>query len=136
MADQVTFDAPRGFVPRSPVGDDETFVAMATFRALPRNQLELVEIEGYPVGKAEETPARIGRRGIIAASRGRRQEPLPAATSTSDGSPPGAPPEISATGPGGGLAAIRAPQAAVPAPGAAGLAAALAQRFRQVTGRR
>jgi hypothetical protein len=56
---------------------------------------------------------------------------LPAATSPSDGSPPGAPPEISATGPGGGLAAIRAPVAAQP-----GYAAALAQRFRMATGRR
>lgn len=53
MAKTVTFDEPEGFVPPENLDSDDTFQAMATFKVLPSNQLQLVDIEGYEVGEDE-----------------------------------------------------------------------------------
>jgi hypothetical protein len=54
MADQtVKFDEPEGFVPPENLDADDTFQAMATFKVLPNNQLQLMDIEGYEIGAEE-----------------------------------------------------------------------------------
>jgi len=50
MAQTVTFDEPEGFVPPENLDADSTFQAMATFKVLPNNELQLIDIEGYEVG--------------------------------------------------------------------------------------
>lgn len=115
MADQVTiFAAPAGFIPREPAGDDNTFQAMATFKVMPDNQLQLIDIEGYEVGQ----PGRVAGRAPRGIARARRAQPLPAGAPGA--APPGAVPAIS-----GG------PTAASP-----NFASSLMQRFRTATGRR
>jgi hypothetical protein len=115
MASQVIFPGPPQFVPEG-IGDDDTFVAMATFRVLPGNKLELVAIEGHKIGAGalEQTvPPRITRTA-------RRPRPLP--VSTPGAAPIGAVPAVARV-PG-------APTAVQP-----GFAQTLAQRFRTATGR-
>jgi hypothetical protein len=51
MAQTIKFDEPEGFVPPENLDADETFQAMATFKVLPSNQLQLIDIEGYEVGE-------------------------------------------------------------------------------------
>jgi|HubBroStandDraft_6_1064221.scaffolds.fasta_scaffold2199599_1 hypothetical protein len=111
MADQVViFTEPPEFVPRN-IGDDDTFQAMATFRALPGNKLELVAIDNQKLGGGTLTgPLRIARTAA-------RSQPLPA------GAPGAAPP--------GAVPALGAPTAASP-----NFASSLMQRFRAATGRR
>jgi hypothetical protein len=113
MAENIIFAAPAGFIPREPAGDDNTFQAMATFKVMPNNQLQLVDIEGYEVGQPRGA---VGRApGNMA--RARRVQPLPA------GAPGAAPP--------GAMPAVGAPSAASP-----NFASSLMQRFRAATGRR
>lgn len=54
MADTVKFDEPEGFVPPENLDEDESFQAMATFKVLPNNQLQLVDIEGYQIGEGDQ----------------------------------------------------------------------------------
>jgi|SRR5215475_7577128 len=53
MAENITFDEPEGFVPPENLDSDDTFQAMATFKVLPGNQLQLVDIEGYQLGEGD-----------------------------------------------------------------------------------
>lgn len=122
MADKVTFDEPEGFVPPENMADDDTFQAMATFKVLPNDQLQLVDIEGYQVGASpeEEGEGPESEEGTEGAA------PLPAAAS--GGTPPPGQP-------GGNQSEDQL------APGAnqtrtAGFANVLAQRFRKATGKR
>lgn len=50
MAQSVKFDEPEGFVPPENLDADDTFQAMATFKVLPDNQLQLIDVEGYEIG--------------------------------------------------------------------------------------
>ena len=111
MASQVIFTGPSQFVPQD-VGNDDTFVAMATFRVLPGNKLELLAIEDHKIGQPKQMASVAPRR--VASGRSTR---APAA------SPPFVVPSPAA-------AALRAPGAASPS-----YAAALARRFRSATGR-
>jgi hypothetical protein len=133
MADkELTFDEPEGFVPPENIGDDDTFQAMATFKVLPNDQLQLVDIEGYQVGEPpeEEGEGPESEEGTEAA------QPLPAGASA--GTPAGqggGPP-----GPGGlGGFANRSEDRLAPGTNqtnARGFAEGLVQRFKKATGRR
>jgi hypothetical protein len=112
MANQVIFSGPPQFIPEG-IGDDDTFVAMATFRVLPGNKLELVAIEGHKIGQPQQTVPLAPRR--VASGRSTR-------------APAASPPFVV---PSPALSALRAPAAVTPS-----YAAALAERFRTVTGRR
>lgn len=112
MASQVIFTGPPQFVPEG-IGDDDTFVAMATFRVLPGNKLELVAVEGHKIGQPQQIAQATPRR--VASGRSTRQ--------------PASSPQLVVPSPA--TAALRASTAVNPS-----YAAALAQRFRAVTGRR
>lgn len=122
MADNVTFDEPEGFVPPENIGEDDTFQAMATFKVLPNNQLQLVDVEGYQVGEGEgEEEQEQGPEGTEGTQGA---QPLPGAAG--QGRP--------------GMANLSEDQLAA---GAArgtrmgpGFAEALTNRFRRMTGRR
>jgi hypothetical protein len=120
MADTVTFEEPQGFVPPENIGDDNTFQAMATFKVMPNNQLQLVDIEGYQVGEGEqegeEEQGPEGQEGTEGA------QPLPGAAS--QGRPPTANMSEDQLAPGANQTRT------------GGFAEVMAQRFRKATGRR
>ena len=123
MADKVTFDEPEGFVPPENMADDDTFQAMATFKVLPNNQLQLVDVEGYQVGEPPEE----GGEGPESDEGTEGAEPLPGAASGGT-PPPGAP--------GGGNQSEDQLAPGTNQTRTAGFAETLAQRFRKATRRR
>jgi hypothetical protein len=121
MAETVKFDEPEGFVPPENLDADDTFQAMATFKVLPSNQLQLIDIEGYDVG---------GEGGM----EEEEQEPG-AGEAAPTTPPPGAP---AGGGPGGGAPNMSEDQLA---PGAnqtrtQGYAERLGQMFKKATAKR
>lgn len=121
MADNVTFDEPEGFVPPENIGEDDTFQAMATFKVLPNNQLQLVDVEGYQVGEGETEEEQ--EQGPEGTEGTQGAQPLPGAAS--QGRP--------------GMANMSEDQLAPGARGTRmgpGFAEALTNRFRRMTGRR
>ena len=118
MAQSVKFDEPEGFVPPENLDADDTFQAMATFKVLPDNQLELMDIEGYDVG---------GEGGM-----GEEEQEPGAGEASPTAPPPGAP------APGGAAPNQSEDQLA---PGAnqtrtQGYAERLGQMFRKATAKR
>jgi hypothetical protein len=116
MADNVTFDEPEGFVPPENLADDDTFQAMATFKVLANDKLQLVDIEGYQVGQPPEEEG----QGPESEEGTETAQPLPSAANQ-------------------GTPANQSEDQLAPAANqtrAGGFAEALAQRFRKATGRR
>lgn len=115
----LTFAMPEGFTPPEHMDSDKTFQAMATFRMVGDDELELVDIEGYQIGE-EDT------QGDTEAAKETDQENVASALQNAGsaasseaylGGPPGAPPGAS--------------------PGTqANFAAQMGARFRRATGRR
>jgi hypothetical protein len=127
----LTFDAPEGFTPPEHLESDDTFQAMATFRIVGDNELELVDIEGYQIGQEDtegDTEAAKTAEGANVASALQGAGSAAGAEANMGGQTPAGP-----TGaPAGGAATYGAP--------AAGSQASFAQqmgaRFRRATGRR
>jgi hypothetical protein len=125
----LTFEAPEGFTPPEHLGSDDTFQAMATFRLVGDNELELVDIEGYQIG-AEDT------EGDTEAAKTANQQGTVAALQDA-GSAASA--EANMGGPGPGAAAGAGPPpgaASAPAGTQASFASQMGARFRRATGRR
>jgi hypothetical protein len=131
MADkELTFDEPEGFVPPENIGDDDTFQAMATFKVLPNDQLQLVDIEGYQVGEPPEEKG----EGPESEEGTEAAQPLPAGASA------GTPPGPGGAGPPAAAAFANRSEDRL-APGtnqtnAGGFAEGLVNRFKKATGRR
>src|ERR1700752_5184964 len=105
----LTFEAPEGFTPPEPLGSHDTFQAMATFRLVGDNELELVDIEGYQIG-AEDT------EGDTEAAKTANQQGAAAALQGA-GSAASSEANMGGQGPGAGSAAAAG---AGPPPGVAG----------------
>jgi hypothetical protein len=52
-ADNLTFPTPEGFQPPEHLDSDDTFQAMATFKVVSEDELQLVDIEGYQIGEED-----------------------------------------------------------------------------------
>ena len=122
MAD-LTFPIPEGFQPPENISSDDTFQAMATFKMSGDDELELVDIEGYQIGK-EDT------EGDTEAASQADQANAAAAMQGAQG----------ASNAAGGQALPNQSQDRVPvgtpADRVGGFAEMMGQRFRQATGRR
>jgi len=115
----LTFAIPEGFTPPEHMDSDKTFQAMATFRMVGDDELELVDIEGYQVGEEDtegdtEAAKQTEQQNVASALAGAGSA---ASSETNLGGPPGAPPSA-------------------PPASQAGFAQRMGQRFREVTGRR
>lgn len=123
----LTFPMPEGFIPPENLDSDDTFQAMATFKLVSDNELQLTDIEGYQIGK-EDTEG--DTEAAAQADQGSIQSALQNA-----GSAAGA--EANMAGPAGaGPAGAKPPpgtQASMPTPT---YGEQLRARFRAATGRR
>lgn len=123
----LTFPIPEGFSPPEHMDSDRTFSAMATFRLVGDDELELVDIEGYQIGAEDtegdtEAAAQTEQQNVQEALSNAGSAPGTAAGAGANlGGPPGAPP-AGATG--------------APAGTQASFAQQMGARFRRVTGRR
>lgn len=110
---------PDGFTPPENLDSENTFQAMATFRLVDDDTLELVDIEGYQIGDEDtEGDTEAAKKADQASAASALQNAGSAAgAEANQGGPPGAPP---ATG----------------APPSPSFAAQAAARFRAATGRR
>ncbi len=88
--DNVTFDMPQGFSPPENLDSDNTFQAMATFRVVGDDQLELVDVDGYQVGEGEEEQEEGGGPTVTQAEAGNAAAAMQPNMSE-DQTPPGAP---------------------------------------------
>jgi len=120
--DDLTFQMPSGFIPPENLDSDNTFQAMATFRLVGDNELELVDIEGYQIGD-EDT------EGDTEAAQEADQENIRSALQDA-GSAASAESNMS---PGGNTQAAPGTQASMPTPT---YGEQLRARFRAATGRR
>jgi hypothetical protein len=99
--DNLTFEMPQGFSPPENLDSDDTFQAMATFRVVGNDQLELVDVDGYQVGEGEEEEEEGGgptAAATEAANAASAMQPQGAGgggppNMSEDRIPPGAPPQ-------------------------------------------
>ena len=126
----LTFTAPEGFVPPEHLDSDDTFQAMATFRMVGGDELELIDIEGYQIGKEDtEGDTESAKEADIASARDVLQSAGSAASSEANMG--GQTPAASAGPPAGGTPTYGG------SPGTqASFASQAAARFRKATGRR
>jgi hypothetical protein len=122
MAD-LTFPIPEGFQPPENLDSDDTFQAMATFKVVDENKLQLIDVEGYQIGdedtegdtnaaaQAEQANAQTALQGAQAASTGTGGQAVP--NQSEDQVPAGTPPNRIGA-----------------------FAEMMGQRFRKATGRR
>lgn len=128
MAD-LTFPMPDGFIPPENLDSDNTFQAMATFKLVGDNELQLIDIEGYQVGE-EDT------EGDTEAARTAEQANAASALQGAGGGAPGAGALQGAGAAAGAERNLGAPagtQAGMPQPT---FGEQMRQRFRAATGRR
>jgi hypothetical protein len=116
----LTFPIPQGFQPPENLDSDDTFQAMATFKVVDEDELQLVDVEGYQIGdedtegdtqaaaQADQANAASALQG---ASNGAGGQALP--NQSEDQTPAGTPPDR-----------------------IGGFASMMGQRFRKATGRR
>jgi hypothetical protein len=121
--DDLTFPMPQGFIPPENLDSDDTFQAMATFKLVGDNELELVDVEGYQVGQ-EDTEG-----DTEAASQADQAN----AASALQGAGSAAGAESNMAAPAGMQAAPPGMQANMPPPS---FGEQMRQRFRSATGRR
>jgi hypothetical protein len=119
MAD-LTFPMPEGFQPPENLDSDDTFQAMATFKVVGEGELELVDVEGYQIGKEDtegdtEAAAQADQANAASALQGASNaaggQALP--NQSQDQTPPG-----------------------TPADRVGGFASQMGQMFRKATGRK
>jgi hypothetical protein len=122
MAD--TFPMPDGFIPPENLDSDNTFQAMATFKLVGDDELQLVDIEGYQVGE-EDT------EGDTEAAR--QAEQASAASALQEQAAPAQQGGGIAAGAERNMAAPAGTQANMPPPS---FGEQMRQRFRAATGRR
>lgn len=96
----LTFPIPKGFQPPENLGSDDSFQAMATFKMVGDDELELVDVEGYQIGNEDtegdtEAAAQADQANaasaLQAASNGAAGQALP--NQSQDQTPPGTPPD-------------------------------------------
>jgi hypothetical protein len=123
-----TFPMPDGFIPPENLDSDDTFQAMATFKLVGDDELQLIDIEGYQVGE-EDT------EGDTEAAR--QAEQASAASALQEGSPTAGAAALQGAGVAAGaernMAAPAGTQANMPPPT---FGEQMRQRFRAATGRR
>jgi hypothetical protein len=117
---ELTFPIPEGFQPPENIDSDDTFQAMATFKVVDDDQLQLVDIEGYQIGK-EDTEG--DTQAAAAADQANATAALQGASSASGGQ---ALPNQSED---------RTP-VGTPADRIGAFAETMGQKFRRATGRR
>jgi hypothetical protein len=123
----LTFNAPEGFTPPEHLDSDDTFQAMCTIKILGGEELQLVDIEGYEIGK-EDTEG--DTEAAQETEQGNIREALQGAGSAASAEANmGAPTPATGAGlPGGAPGAALGTQAS--------FASQAAARFRRATGRR
>lgn len=119
-----TFPMPDGFIPPENLDSDNTFQAMATFKLVGDDELQLVDIEGYQVGE-EDT------EGDTEAAR--QAEQASAASALQEQAAPAQQGGGIAAGAERNMAAPAGTQANMPPPS---FGEQMRQRFRAATGRR
>ena len=126
---EMTFPMPEGFIPPENLDSDNTSQAMATFKMVSDNELQLIDIEGYQVGE-EDT------EGDTEAAKAAEQANAASALQGPAGGAPGAG-ALQGAGAAAGsernMAAPAGTQANMPPPT---FGEQMRQRFRAATGRR
>ena len=128
----MTFPMPQGFIPPENLDSDQTFQAMATFKLVSEDELQLVDVEGYQVGDEDtEGDTQAARQADQANIASALQGAGSAASSESNMSPAqGATTQPAA--PAGGAQAPPGTQASMPTPT---FGERMRQRFKAATGR-
>lgn len=130
-----SFPMPAGFIPPENLDSDNTFQAMATFKLVSENELELVDIEGYQVGEEDTEGDTEAARQAEAANAASAFQSAAAANAPGAGAP-GAGALQGAGAAAGAERNMGAPvgtRAGMPPPT---FGEQMRQRFRAATGRR
>lgn len=132
----MTFPMPQGFIPPENLDSDDTFQAMATFKLVGDNELQLVDVEGYQVGEEDTEGDTEAARQAEAASAASALQ-----TAANAAAPQGAGGGAGGALQGAGAAAGAERNMAAPAGTQAGMppptfGEQMRQRFRAATGRR
>jgi len=120
----LTFTAPPGFKAPENLDSDNTFQAMATFKMIGEAELELIDIEGYPISEDEEDQGEESVKETEAANASAALQDAASAASAEQnmgGSPGGTQSGMGETPPAGTQA---------------GFAQQMAAKFRKATGKR